>query len=271
MPRPQRTMSEPEARIFPTPKTEGSRYARIENSLLRDERLSFSAKGVGAYLLTNTPEWAFSAKSLASLGPDGEAAMRSAIRELEALGYIERKKVRDCVSGQFSTQLYFYETPKCEKPTSDRGCVNRTSVDRASVNRVVGPRTPIKNDQVRTTLKDDQSYQSGGRETSEVSLTLNSDPVLIAVATVGGCDPSQITSPGRDTAVTALGHIREVCPNVTPEEINRRAGNYAQHFKTAAITPAALARYWAKCEKPPLVTTSQPHEAPLKKVYDTNS
>ena len=259
-------MPDLEARIFPTLKTEDSRYARIDNGLLRDERLSFSARGVGAYLLTNTPAWAFSAKSLANFGPDGVATMRSAIRELEDFGYIERRIFQDSVSGKFSTQLYFYESPKCEKPTSDRVCVNR-----ASVTRVVGQRTPIKNDQVRTTLEGNESCQSGGKDGFGESLTLNSDPLLIAVATVDGSDPSQITRSGRDTAISALSEIRTVCPGVTIEEVKRRAGNYAQHFKTAPLTPTALARHWAKCEKPPSVTTSRPHEAPLKKVYDINS
>jgi hypothetical protein len=123
----------------------------------------------------------------------------------------------------------------------------------------------------RSTFKGEESFQSAGKDGFGESLTLNSDPLLIAVATVDGSDPSQITRSGRDTAVSALDEIRTVCPSVTTEEVKRRAGNYAQHFKAAALTPTALARHWARCEKPPSVTTSQPHEAPLKKVYDINS
>jgi hypothetical protein len=45
----------------------------------------------------------------------------------------------------------------------------------------------------------------------------------------------------------ALATIREVAPDVTPDEIARRAGNYASHFDGAALTATALAKHWARC------------------------
>jgi hypothetical protein len=48
----------------------------------------------------------------------------------------------------------------------------------------------------------------------------------------------------------ALKTIREVAPDVTPEEINKRAENYQSHFKDAMLTSTALASHWARCEKP---------------------
>lgn len=53
---------------------------------------------------------------------------------------------------------------------------------------------------------------------------------------------------GRPAAAcgTALASIRKATPDVTPEEIRRRAANYRTHFD-AALTPSALANQWAKC------------------------
>jgi hypothetical protein len=48
----------------------------------------------------------------------------------------------------------------------------------------------------------------------------------------------------------ALAEIRKVTPAVTPEEIQRRARNYPTHFSDAALTAPALAKHWARCDRP---------------------
>lgn len=53
----------------------------------------------------------------------------------------------------------------------------------------------------------------------------------------------------------ALKDIREVTPDVSPEEIVRRASNYRQHFEGAACTATALAKHWAKCKTGPTART----------------
>ena len=74
--------------------------------------------------------------------------------------------------------------------------------------------------------------------------------ILDALATCGGGDPSQIVPSAWSGIGKALADIMAVCPQVTPEEIARRSGNYRTHMTSAPLTPFALAKNWALCDKP---------------------
>ena len=49
----------------------------------------------------------------------------------------------------------------------------------------------------------------------------------------------------------ALRDIRAASPEVTPDEVKRRAGRYSRKFPSAALTAPALAKHWAACGAPP--------------------
>lgn len=67
-------------------------FAQIHNAALADGRLSFKARGILAFLLSRPPGWKTSAERLARSGPDGERAVKSGLKELEALGYLKRSR-----------------------------------------------------------------------------------------------------------------------------------------------------------------------------------
>ena len=77
------------------------------------------------------------------------------------------------------------------------------------------------------------------------------DAVLDALAAVGGGDISQLTKTAWGAAARAKKEISDVSPNLTPDEVARRAANYRLHFKDAALTAPALTKHWARCDKPP--------------------
>lgn len=125
--------------IFRTqkPKTVG-RFARIDNALLQDERLSFRARGVAAYLLSKPDDWTFSARSLAGQSQEGDDSLERAIRELIDTGYVTRVRTRD-VSGQVRSRLLLNESPttvsRQSVPTTD----NRQSAPTATLPTVGSP------------------------------------------------------------------------------------------------------------------------------------
>jgi hypothetical protein len=62
-------------------------------------------------------------------------------------------------------------------------------------------------------------------------------------------DPLQIPSSAWGRIAKALAEIKAVCPDVTPEEIKRRAANYKTHFgANISLTSTALVKHWAKCD-----------------------
>ena len=70
-------------------------FTVINNAVLADTRLSFRAKGVLVFVLAKPDDWAISERSLAQEGPDGRSAVASALTELEAAGYLQRRRVRN--------------------------------------------------------------------------------------------------------------------------------------------------------------------------------
>ena len=74
------------------------------------------------------------------------------------------------------------------------------------------------------------------------------NPLLDSLASVEG-DPLQTPSAQWSRISKALSEIKSASPDVTPEEIKRRASNYKSHFEDAMLTCNALAKWWAKCEK----------------------
>ena len=76
------------------------------------------------------------------------------------------------------------------------------------------------------------------------------DAIKDALAGCGGADPSQVVPSAWSGIGKALADIMAVCPQVTPEEITRRSANYRTHMDSVPLTPFALAKNWALCDKP---------------------
>ncbi|MDU7472120.1 MAG: helix-turn-helix domain-containing protein [Paenibacillus macerans] len=72
-----------------------SSYAIIDPYFLSDERLSWKAKGLLGYLLSKPSNWRVYVSDLVKRSKDGKDAVYSALKELEAAGYIERRQLRD--------------------------------------------------------------------------------------------------------------------------------------------------------------------------------
>jgi hypothetical protein len=76
-------------------RTSAADFTVIPNAVLRDRRLSARARGVLVYLLSLADGWQTTADRLAQEFLEGRDAIRTALRELEAVGYLRRDKYRD--------------------------------------------------------------------------------------------------------------------------------------------------------------------------------
>ena len=70
-------------------------FTILDNGIFRDTLLSMKAKGLLATLLSLPEDWNFSTLGLAKLCNDGEGAVRSALKELEQNGYLNREAIRE--------------------------------------------------------------------------------------------------------------------------------------------------------------------------------
>ena len=93
-------------------------YTVINNTVLKDERLSWKAKGVFCYLLSLPEDWVIYQTELLKHSTDGRESLRNAINELEKYGYLVVDKKRD-EKGHFTAVYKIIENPK-EKTESGK-------------------------------------------------------------------------------------------------------------------------------------------------------
>jgi hypothetical protein len=70
-------------------------YTQVPNAWLRDERLSFRARGILAMLLSHEHGWKVTLKAVAGASSgEGIDAVRVAVAELERFGYLVRHPIK---------------------------------------------------------------------------------------------------------------------------------------------------------------------------------
>ncbi len=72
-------------------KNTAKNYTNISNAVIRDERLSWKARGIFIYMWSQADNWNFYVSELAKHSTDGEGALQSGLKELEKLGYLVRR------------------------------------------------------------------------------------------------------------------------------------------------------------------------------------
>lgn len=84
-------------------------FTQIPNDWLRDTRLTFKARGVLAMIMSHNAGWSLSIASLAARNQEGKDAIRSAIKELEDVGYLLRTQEND--GGRFGETVWITQDP----------------------------------------------------------------------------------------------------------------------------------------------------------------
>lgn len=96
--------------IFRIHKTRN--YTVMSNRHLNDRRLSYKAIGLLSKMLSLPDDWDFTVAGLVTLAKDGKESVTSAIKELEAAGYVKRTRLQD-ERGRFAGYDYdVFEEPR---------------------------------------------------------------------------------------------------------------------------------------------------------------
>lgn len=141
-----------------------SRHARgftvLPNTLLQDRRLSYTARGLLADLLSRPDGWSEDGRRMPDTSPQGRLAVAKALRELTALGYYRVDRVRRG-DGTFVSEAHVYDTPQAApgltrpgsgtsaaedrgaKPVKDHGKEPTLPAQRSNATEVAGDRRDI--------------------------------------------------------------------------------------------------------------------------------
>ncbi|MFF2852638.1 hypothetical protein ACFVT5_41055 [Streptomyces sp. NPDC058001] len=135
-------------------------FTILPNATLRDDRLTYCARGVLAELLSRPEGWETNADALSDRARrhrgdvvgEGRRGLRSAFAELEAAGYIIRRKEK-AARGRFVTVLEVYDIPQ------DRGTARGTSAGGTSVSATSVSGTSSRSSDGRSTDEEDAGDQ----------------------------------------------------------------------------------------------------------------
>ena len=86
-------------------------YSVINNTGLKDKRLSWKAKGILAYILTLPDDWVFYREELSQHAKDGINSLRAGMQELKEYGYIKRFPIKDVKNKIVRWETIIYEIP----------------------------------------------------------------------------------------------------------------------------------------------------------------
>jgi hypothetical protein len=85
-------------------------WTTFDNRTLRDSRLSMRARGLLCYLLSFPDNWSVNSEIIAKETLEGRDAIRTALQQLEAAGYVRRTKERSG-AGHIITVTTVYDRP----------------------------------------------------------------------------------------------------------------------------------------------------------------
>lgn len=104
--------------VFRVEKTRD--FTVMSNHHLRNRNMSLRAKGLLSLMLSLPEEWDYTLKGLARISMEGVDAIRTVIRELEELGYLERHRKRNEKGQLKDIEYIIHERPVVNEHESDK-------------------------------------------------------------------------------------------------------------------------------------------------------
>ncbi|MFC5662936.1 hypothetical protein ACFP3U_08050 [Kitasatospora misakiensis] len=167
-------------------------FTVLPNSLLQDRRLSFTARGLLADLLSRPDGWREDGRHMADSSPQGRGAIRKALKELTDAGYYRVEKIR-MPDGTIRTETHVYDTPQPTLPGVTRPVPGEGTTGGAGAlvvkDLVKEPSLPAEQAD-EPVLADEPKARTGGRaedseeETGEQPVVVPDEQVREAVATL---------------------------------------------------------------------------------------
>jgi len=90
-------------------------FTVLPNGLLQDRRLSYTARGLLADLLSRADGWREDGRAMADSSPQGRGAVRKALKELREAGYYRVDTLR-LPDGRIRSEAHVFDTPQLEVP-----------------------------------------------------------------------------------------------------------------------------------------------------------
>lgn len=93
-------------------------YTIVSNSILNRKDLSWKAKGILCYLLSNKDDSEFNQKWIEKMSKDSKDAVKTGLNELKEKGFLEINKSKDD-KGRIRYEWIIYEVPYTDYPCTE--------------------------------------------------------------------------------------------------------------------------------------------------------
>lgn len=107
-------------------------YTVINNTSIRDDRLSWKAKAIHVFMLSKPDDWNFHNEEIAKWAKDGIDSFNSGLKELKKHGYV-RKERRQGEDGKFDWVTVVYEVPQVVEPYPEKPSMEKPLMDKPSM------------------------------------------------------------------------------------------------------------------------------------------
>ena len=106
-------------------------FTQVSNSFLRDNNISFKAKGLFCYMFSMNENWNFTLQSIATQQKDGLDSIKSAMDELKQYGYVSYEKHSNGTGTYFLNDEPNVENPNVENPNLGKSTrIKNTNLDK---------------------------------------------------------------------------------------------------------------------------------------------
>lgn len=141
-------------------KMKRSGFTIINNGVLNNTQLSWKAKGLFAYLWSQSDSWDFYEVEVLKHSTDGRASLRAGLKELEEHGYLKRYRNRDDKgilreSKWILSEQPMFDFPKLDKPTLDKPTLDYPTLDNRTLTNTNQNNTNLNN----TNLNEDAAVE----------------------------------------------------------------------------------------------------------------
>lgn len=132
--------------VFVRNATQGN-FTIIQNNILKNQDLNLRARGLLCTLLSLPDKWEFSIYGLTKIFPDKESAIKKALSDIEAAGYLKRERKRG-ERGRYCGWVWsIFDTPQPKEEEAKQEDSTDKQKNRLSVNPTVGKTDSRKNEQ----------------------------------------------------------------------------------------------------------------------------
>lgn len=119
---------------------EKGNHTWLNNTVLRDSRLSWRAIGIHCYLMHLPVDWDLHVNDLVNRAKDGKASLLQGLKELEKYGYFKRIQTKSPDGKFYSVTYTVYEKPQFKGPEESESISDtEVPVDSVSDKKIMCP------------------------------------------------------------------------------------------------------------------------------------